>query len=123
MEKNNSGTKITSGLFWTYGERITAQGISLIVSVILARLLSPDEYGVISIVMIFISLCDALVTGGFGNSLIQKKDADDIDFATMLYCGLILSTVLYCLLYFCSPFIATFYDNGILVPDDPSFSY
>ncbi len=116
MEKNNSGTKITSGLFWTYGERITAQGISLIVSVILARLLSPDEYGVISIVMIFISLCDALVTGGFGNSLIQKKDADDIDFATMLYCGLILSTVLYCLLYFCSPFIATFYDNGILVP-------
>ena len=65
MKTNNSGAKITSGLLWTYGERITAQGISLIVSIILARLLSPEEYGIISIVMIFITICDAFVVGGF----------------------------------------------------------
>lgn len=116
MKTNNSGAKITSGLLWTYGERITAQGISLIVSIILARLLSPEEYGIISIVMIFITICDAFVVGGFGNALIQKKDADDIDFSTMFYCGLILSVFLYCVLFVCSPSIAAFYDKEILVP-------
>ena len=60
MENNTS--KVASGLFWSYGERIFGQLVSLIVSIILARLLSPENYGVISILMIFISFCDAIVT-------------------------------------------------------------
>jgi O-antigen/teichoic acid export membrane protein len=107
---------VLSGLFWSYGERITAQGISLLVSIILARLLSPNEYGIISVVMIFITLCDALVTGGFGNALIQKKEADELDFSTMLVCSMSLSVVLYIVLFFAAPSIAKFYDMQLLQP-------
>ena len=71
--------KVAGGLFWSYGERIMAQLVSLIVSIVLARLLDPENYGVISIVMIFITFCDAIVTGGFGNAIVQKKDADELD--------------------------------------------
>ena len=112
----NYGERIANGLFWTYGERITAQGISLIVSIILARLLSPAEYGIISIVMIFITLCNTFVTGGFGNSLIQKRDSDDLDFSTIFYCSLFLSIFLYIALFFSAPFIGRFYNNALLVP-------
>lgn len=70
---DSSKQKVAGGLFWSYGERIMAQLVSLIVSIVLARLLDPENYGVISIVMIFITLCDAIVTGGFGNSIVQKK--------------------------------------------------
>lgn len=71
MESNKQ--KVAGGLFWSYGERIMAQLVSLIVSIVLARLLDPENYGVISIVMIFITLCDAIVSGGFGNAIVQKR--------------------------------------------------
>ena len=77
MESNKQ--KVAGGLFWSYGERIMAQLVSLVVSIVLARLLDPENYGVISIVMIFITLCDAIVSGGFGNAIVQKKDADELD--------------------------------------------
>ena len=76
MESNKQ--KVAGGLFWSYGERILAQLVSLVVSIVLARLLTPENYGVISIVMIFITFCDAIVTGGFGNAIVQKKDADEM---------------------------------------------
>lgn len=110
VNKNN----ITSGLFWSYAERILAQLVSLLVSIILARLLEPDHYGMISIVMIFITLCNAFVTGGFGNSLVQKKDADELDFNTMLICSIVVSFGLYAVLYIVAPFIADFYKMPLL---------
>ena len=70
---DESKSKVFSGLIWKFGERITAQLISLLVSIILARLLSPDEYGAVAIVMIFITLANVFVSSGFGNALIQKK--------------------------------------------------
>ena len=65
--------QVTSGLIWTYAERITAQLITIVVTVILARIIAPAEYGLISIVSIFINIANAFVISGFGNSLIQKK--------------------------------------------------
>ena len=72
--------KLISNLAWKFGERISAQLISLIVSIILARLLAPEHYGVISIVMIFIALADVLVNDGLGSALIQKKDTTAVDY-------------------------------------------
>ena len=106
--------KLASGFAWTYAERITAQLISFLVSIILARLLTPNHYGIISIVMIFITLCNAFVSGGFGNALVQKKDADRMDFNTMLICSIVLSCILYVILFVCAPMIATFYDIPLL---------
>lgn len=114
MENNKH--KVASGLFWSYGERIFAQLVSLVVSIILARLLSPENYGVISIVMIFITFCDAIVTGGFGNAIVQKKEADELDVNTMFCCSMAASVLLYALIYFAAPFIADFYQIDIICP-------
>lgn len=114
MDSNKQ--KVAGGLFWSCGERIMAQLVSLIVSIVLARLLDPENYGVISIVMIFITLCDAIVTGGFGNSIVQKKDADELDVNTMLICSVATSLLLYIALFFAAPFIAGFYQMEIIRP-------
>lgn len=112
----NNKQKIVGGLFWAYGERIMAQLVSLIVSIVLARLLTPENYGVISIVMIFITICDAIVTGGFGNSIVQKKDADELDVNTMLVCSMATSFLLYVLLFIAAPYVAEFYQMEIISP-------
>lgn len=111
---NEIKQKTLSGLFWRFGERILAQLISFIVSVILARILMPEEYGLIAIVSIFINLANVFVTSGLGTSLIQKKEVDDLDFSTMLYASVFLSIILYAILFLASPFIAKVYNNELL---------
>lgn len=106
---NISNKKIISNIGWAYGERILAQVISLCVSIVLARLLDPTHYGIIAIVTVFISFLDAFVTGGFGSALIQKEDADDLDFNTICCFSIVFALILYVGLYFSAPFIASFY--------------
>jgi len=113
--KNNKNS-VASGLFWSYGERFFTQLVALVVSIILARLLSPENYGVISIVMIFISFCDAIVAGGFGNAIVQKKDADELDVNTMFCCSMAVSLLLYGVLYWGAPAIADFYQTDSICP-------
>ncbi len=108
--------KVISSLFWKFGERITAQLVSLLVSIILARLLSPDDYGAVTIVMVFITIANVFVSNGFGNALIQKKDADNLDFSSVLYINIILSILIYAVLFISAPFIANFYYMPILNP-------
>lgn len=113
---NGSKVKqVTGGLVWTYAERITAQLITIIVTIVLARIIAPDEYGIISIVNIFINIANAFVISGFGNSLIQKKDSDELDFSTVLYFSMAFSTIIYLLLFIFAPFIANFYEMDSLV--------
>ena len=88
------------------------------VSVVLARLLEPEHYGVISIVMIFITLANVFVSSGLGSALIQKKDADELDYSTVLVSNITLALFLYCILFLSAPFIAAYYGEGydILAP-------
>jgi len=108
--------KVTAGLFWSYAERFSSQIVTTIVSIILARLIDPTNHGVISVVMIFISICEVFVTSGFGNALVQKKDADDLDFSSIFYFSLGLAFVLVGILFAASPWIAEFYDMQLLSP-------
>lgn len=108
------GNKIVSGMMWSFSEKIAAQVVSVVVSIILARLLMPDDYGVVAIVYIFTVIAEIFVTSGLGTALIQKKDADDTDFSTLFWCNLILSLILYLVLFFFAPVIAYFYDNALL---------
>lgn len=108
--------KILSGLFWKFGERITAQFVSLVVSIILARLLAPDDYGAVAIVMVFITIANVFVSNGFGNALIQKKDADNLDFSSVFYINLFISVILYLILFVIAPLIADFYHMPVLAP-------
>ena len=101
--------QMTTGVTWAFAERLSAQLVSTIVTIILARLLSPDNYGLISIVYIFITFLNIFVTEGFGKALVQKKDADELDFNSMFYASLSLSIVLYILMVFAAPYIETFF--------------
>lgn len=104
------GTIIKSFL-WKLLEKSGSQVISFIVSIILARLLEPNDYGIIAIITIFINLANVVVDGGLNTALIQKKGADNKDFSTILYVSLILSAILYAILFVSAPLIAKFYNN------------
>ncbi|SCW59237.1 Membrane protein involved in the export of O-antigen and teichoic acid [Ruminococcaceae bacterium YRB3002] len=103
--------KIVGGLGWSFGERILAQGVSFLVSIILARILAPDEFGVISLILVFINIANVFVANGFGESLIQKKDADKTDFSTVFWCGFALSIILVLIIWVLAPFISAFYNK------------
>ena len=92
-------------------ERGGSQGINFIVTIILARILSPGEYGLIAIVSVFISFANVFVQGGLNTALIQKKDAEEIDYSTIFYITLLIALLLYIILYFSAPTIANFYSK------------
>ena len=108
--------KVTRNLFWRMSERIGAKGVEFLVSIILARLLAPEVYGEIALITIFITILQVFVDGGLGSALIQKKDADDIDFSTVFYFNILFCIVLYFLLFLIAPLIADFYNNANLTP-------
>ena len=107
---------IIGGLIWSFGERISAQLVSTIVSIVIARILSPEHYGVISIVTVFISFLNVFVTAGFGNALVQKKEANETDFDTAFVLSFSLSVILYLILFITAPLFANFYDLPELIP-------
>lgn len=106
--------KTVSGLFWRFAERCGAKGVELIVSIVLARLLSPDVYGVVAMVTVFITLSQVFVDSGMGNALIQKKDSDDLDFSTVFYFNIALCLTIYSIVFLMAPYIAQFYANESL---------
>lgn len=117
MKDNRSfRNSVATGFIWTFAERISAQLVSALVSIILARILVPDDYAPVTIITVFITLCNVVVVNGLGNSLVQKHDADDKDFSSILYLGLFINLILYIALYFAAPLIASFYDMSLLTP-------
>lgn len=113
-EIENLKEKTIIGLFWRFGERITAQAISFVVSIVLARILVPEQYGIVAIVTIFINLANVFVTSGLGTSLVQKKDTDELDFSTMFWSSIGISIIIYIIIFCCSPLIARIYNNELL---------
>ena len=112
----NKGNGIISNVIWKFAERILAQAVSLIVSIVLARILLPEDYGSIAMVTVFITIANVFVTEGIPNALIQKKDTDDLDYSSVFVFNFILSIILYLILYVISPIISNFYNLEILTP-------
>lgn len=102
--------KYLSNFIWRSLERWGALGVSFIVSIVLARLLSPDAYGTIAIVTVLITILDIFLDSGFGNALVQKKDSDDVDFSSVFYFNVGFSIVLYFILFLSSPIVADFFN-------------
>ena len=98
-----------SNLIWRFLERCGAQLVTFIVSIVLARILDPEVYGVIALVTVVTTILQVFVDSGLGNALIQKKDADDTDFSTVFYFNIGMCVCLYAILFFCAPLIALFY--------------
>ena len=116
MQEDNLKRKVISGLFWRYMERTLAQGIQLLVTIVLARILMPEEYGTVALISVLINIALVFVQNGFGNALIQKANADSTDFSTAFYFSLGLSLIIYLILYVTAPYVSAFYRNSELTP-------
>ena len=104
-------TKIITSLLWKFIERIGTQGIQFIVMIILARFLLPEDFGLIVVVTIFISIATVITQSGFNTALIQAKKIDGIDLSSVFYLNLFIATILYITLFFLSPYIASFFEQ------------
>lgn len=105
---------VSSNLFWRLLERFGAQGVTLIVSIVLARVLDPEVYGTVALVIVITTILQVFVDSGLGTALIQKKDADDLDFSTVFFANIVLCLFIYALLFFTAPFFSLFYENDEL---------
>lgn len=101
--------RVISNLLWRLSERCGAQMVSFVVSVVLARLIAPSAYGQIALIAVFTSILEVFINSGLGNALIQKKDADDLDFSTVFYANILFCLLLYGILYAAAPAIAALY--------------
>ncbi len=106
----------TSGMVWTFAQQFGNQIVGFIVSMILARILLPEEFGLIGMIAIFISIGQALINSGLTQSLIRSKELDQEDFSTVFFFNLFASTLIYILIFFLAPLISNFYDQDILTP-------
>ncbi len=108
--------KALKGLSWSFIDNIAGAGITFLVGIILARILTPEEFGIIGIIMIFIAISTSIIDSGFANALIRKIDVSSVDYNTVFYFNLGMSIVLYVLLYLLAPFISTFFREPVLIP-------
>lgn len=116
MEQNNLKKSAIANTIWKLMERFLAQGISFVVAIVIARILDPDDYSVVSIVTIFFTFANLLISSGLNTALIQKKDADSEDYATVFSISLVISIVIYIALFFLAYPISRLYGKPVLVP-------
>ena len=116
MAEDSLKTKTVKGASWSFIDGIAGQGITFLIGLVLARLLSPEEYGLIGIITIFIAVFNSIVDSGFSNALIRKNDAKDIDYNTVFISNLVLSIVLFWVLYISAPAISNFFNQPQLIP-------
>lgn len=107
--------KVFSGFLWRFTEKTGANILRLVVSIILARLIVPEIFGIFALALVFTSFADLLVIGGFGMSLVQKENADEVDFSSVFYFTTAVSLLLYALLFFAAPIIADFYEHPEMI--------
>lgn len=109
-------SKTVHGVGWSLIDNVSGSGVSFLVGLVLARLLSPDEYGIMAMLAIFLAISNSIVDSGFSSALIRKNDVVELDYNTTFYFNLIVSFFLYCLLYISAPFISDFFSEPLLIP-------
>lgn len=114
MDSRKTENSILGGFFWKFCERFLNQGIAFVVSLVLARILMPEDYGTVALVSVFINLASVFVNHGFATALVQKKDADHRDFSTMFFCSLVCTVGIYGLLFLLAPWVADYYGVPLL---------
>lgn len=115
MELSTTNNTIGKGLFWKLLERFGVQGSQFILQIILARILSPEHYGVLSMMVIFTNLANVFIQSGFNTSLVQNKDVTDEDYSSVFWVTLGIAGILYAVIFFCAPLIGRFYEMPDIV--------
>lgn len=116
MNSDNLQKYTIRGMFWKFAERIIAQLVTLAVSIILARLLTPADYSVVGIIAIFFSFANVFISGGLNTALIQKHDADTKDYSSVLCLSVAIATLMYGLFFFIAQYLSEVYNQPILTP-------
>lgn len=106
--------KTISSFFWRLAERCGAQGVSFIVTILIARLVTPTEYGTVALATVYANVLQVFVDSGMGSALIQKKDSNDVDFSTVFYFNVFMSFLVYFIVFFTAPLVASFYKQPII---------
>lgn len=101
--------KTVKGVGWSFADNISSSGVSFLVGLVLARLLTPAEYGIMAMIAIFIAISNSIIDSGFSNALIRKTDIKRIDYNTVFFFNLVVGVILYVLLYFLCPFYQFFF--------------
>lgn len=114
MQKESLKNKTIKGTIWSFANAIGGQGVTFVVGLVLARLLSPEEYGLIGIITIFISVFNCLIDSGISNAIIRKKDATEEDFNTAFIANLVFSLFFFVVMFAFAPLIASFFNSPIL---------
>ena len=112
----SSSKIVISNFIWRFAERCGAQLVTFVVSIVLARLLMPEDYGTVALVTVFTTIMQVFVDSGLGTALIQKKDADDLDFSSVFYFNFLVCIILYLVMFLAAPLIASFYNMPELTP-------
>lgn len=108
--------KTVKGVIWSAVDRFSAQGIQFVYSILIARLLVPEDYGIIAMLGVFLGVSQTFIDSGFAAALIRKVDRTETDFATVFYFNIVVALIFYLALYFTAPAIAIFYNTPLLVP-------
>ena len=106
--------KTVNGVFWSSVDRFSTQGIQFVFNILIARILLPEDYGVVAMLNIFLAVCRTFIDSGFSTALIRKIDRTETDFCTVFYFNIAVSVFFYLLLWVASPYIAGFYDIPLL---------
>jgi len=106
--------KAVTGMFWSFSDSMATQVTQFIIGLILARILSPEEFGLVGMITVFLAISQSLADGGFGEALIRKKDATDADYSTVFYFNLLASIAIFAVFYVLAPVIASFYGRAEL---------
>lgn len=114
MRNESFKDKVAEGLIWKFMEKIGAQGMQLIIQIVIARVLMPDEYALVGLITVFITISDVFILQGFTTALIQKKRTDNIDYSSVFYANVIMAFVLYVVLWCIAPCVAKFYASSEL---------
>jgi len=113
---DNVRSQIVHGVFWNALEKFSLQGVTFVISVVLARLLSPSDFGLIGMLGVFMAVTGAFVSSGLGSALVQKHNCTAIDYSTVFTVNVVVSCIACAILFFAAPYISDFYHEPILVP-------
>lgn len=114
--KDSLKQKAAKGILWSTVERFSVQGVQFLIMIVMARLLTPHDYGIIGMLAIFLAVSQSLIDSGFSQALIRKQDRTEVDNNTVFYFNIVVSAWLYVILYVSAPFVADFYDTPQLCP-------
>ena len=116
MSTQSLKNKAVKGVGWSFIDNIANSGITFLIGLVLARLLTPKEYGIMAMITIFIAISNSIIDSGFSSALIRKTDIKRVDYNTVFFFNLIIGVILYILLFLCAPIISSFFKEPILIP-------